>query len=66
MDSSTYLQIAHLLDGRSVAVTRCGGRVGALVDDRPHRSGPPGEGMMALVVAEGLALLHVHTDVERV
>jgi pyruvate oxidase len=33
-----------VVDGRSVAVTRCGGRVGALDNHCPHQGGPLGEG----------------------
>src|SRR6476661_1222359 len=33
-----------IVDGRSVAVTRCGGRVGALDNRCPHQGGPLGEG----------------------
>ncbi|MEO5851033.1 MAG: thiamine pyrophosphate-binding protein [Nocardioides sp.] len=33
-----------LLDGRSVALTRCGGRLGALENRCPHQGGPVGEG----------------------
>lgn len=33
-----------VVDGRSVAVTRCGGRVGALDNRCPHQGGPLGEG----------------------
>jgi pyruvate oxidase len=33
-----------LVDGRSVAVSRCGGRVGALENHCPHQGGPLGEG----------------------
>lgn len=33
-----------VLDGRSVALTRCGGRVGALENRCPHQGGPVGEG----------------------
>ncbi|HET7474484.1 MAG TPA: thiamine pyrophosphate-binding protein [Dermatophilaceae bacterium] len=33
-----------VLDGRSVALTRCGGRVGALDNHCPHQGGPLGEG----------------------
>ena len=33
-----------IVDGRSVAVTRCGGRVGALDNHCPHQGGPLGEG----------------------
>jgi len=32
------------LDGRSVALSRCGGRVGALDNHCPHQGGPLGEG----------------------
>ena len=33
-----------IVDGRSVALTRCGGRVGALDNHCPHQGGPLGEG----------------------
>ncbi len=33
-----------VLDGRSVALTRCGGRLGALENRCPHQGGPVGEG----------------------
>ena len=33
-----------IVDGRSIAVTRCGGRVGALDNHCPHQGGPLGEG----------------------
>ena len=33
-----------VVDGRSVALTRCGGRVGALDNHCPHQGGPLGEG----------------------
>ena len=33
-----------VIDGRSVALTRCGGRVGALDNHCPHQGGPLGEG----------------------
>src|SRR2546429_4977374 len=33
-----------IVDGRSVAVTRCGGKVGALENRCPHQGGPLGEG----------------------
>ena len=33
-----------IVDGRSVAVTRCGGQVGALDNHCPHQGGPLGEG----------------------
>ena len=33
-----------VIDGRSVAVTRCGGTVGALDNRCPHQGGPLGEG----------------------
>ena len=33
-----------VVDGRAVAVTRCGGRVGALDNRCPHQGGPLGEG----------------------
>ena len=33
-----------IVDGRSVAVTRCSGRVGALDNHCPHQGGPLGEG----------------------
>ena len=33
-----------VVDGRSVAVTRCGGRVGVLDNHCPHQGGPLGEG----------------------
>src|SRR5215213_4380844 len=33
-----------VIDGRSVAVTRCHGRVGALDNRCPHQGGPLGEG----------------------
>ena len=32
------------VDGRSVALTRCGGRLGALDNHCPHQGGPLGEG----------------------
>src|SRR5689334_10009014 len=32
------------IDGRSVALTRCGGRLGALENRCPHQGGPLGEG----------------------
>lgn len=32
------------VDGRSIALTRCGGRVGALDNHCPHQGGPLGEG----------------------
>lgn len=32
------------IDGRSIALTRCGGRVGALDNHCPHQGGPLGEG----------------------
>ena len=33
-----------VVDGRSVALTRCGGRLGALENHCPHQGGPLGEG----------------------
>ncbi|MFL6156140.1 MAG: Rieske (2Fe-2S) protein, partial [Marmoricola sp.] len=33
-----------VLDGRPVAVSRCGGKVGALENRCPHQGGPVGEG----------------------
>jgi thiamine pyrophosphate-dependent acetolactate synthase large subunit-like protein/nitrite reductase/ring-hydroxylating ferredoxin subunit len=33
-----------IVDGRSIAVSRCGGRVGALDNHCPHQGGPLGEG----------------------
>jgi thiamine pyrophosphate-dependent acetolactate synthase large subunit-like protein/nitrite reductase/ring-hydroxylating ferredoxin subunit len=33
-----------VVDGRSIALTRCGGRVGALDNHCPHQGGPLGEG----------------------
>ena len=33
-----------VVDGRSLAVSRCGGRVGALANHCPHQGGPLGEG----------------------
>lgn len=33
-----------IVDGRSVALTRCGGKVGALDNHCPHQGGPLGEG----------------------
>lgn len=33
-----------VVDGRSVALTRCGGRIGALENRCPHQGGPVGEG----------------------
>jgi pyruvate oxidase len=33
-----------LVDGRSIAMTRCGGRLGALENRCPHQGGPLGEG----------------------
>ncbi|MCD2191898.1 thiamine pyrophosphate-dependent enzyme [Actinomycetospora endophytica] len=33
-----------IVDGRSIALTRCGGRVGALDNHCPHQGGPLGEG----------------------
>jgi len=33
-----------VVDGRSVALTRCGGRLGALENRCPHQGGPVGEG----------------------
>ena len=33
-----------IVDGRSVALSRCGGRVGALDNHCPHQGGPLGEG----------------------
>jgi thiamine pyrophosphate-dependent acetolactate synthase large subunit-like protein/nitrite reductase/ring-hydroxylating ferredoxin subunit len=35
---------AAIVDGRSVALTRCGGRLGALDNHCPHQGGPLGEG----------------------
>jgi len=35
---------AALVDGRSVALSRCGGRLGALENRCPHQGGPLGEG----------------------
>jgi pyruvate oxidase len=32
------------VDGRSIAMSRCGGRLGALENKCPHRGGPLGEG----------------------
>jgi len=32
------------VDGRSIAITRCGGRLGALENHCPHQGGPLGEG----------------------
>jgi thiamine pyrophosphate-dependent acetolactate synthase large subunit-like protein/nitrite reductase/ring-hydroxylating ferredoxin subunit len=34
----------RIVDGRSVALTRCGGRLGALDNHCPHQGGPLGEG----------------------
>ena len=34
----------RIVDGRSVALTRCGGRLGALENHCPHQGGPLGEG----------------------
>jgi thiamine pyrophosphate-dependent acetolactate synthase large subunit-like protein/nitrite reductase/ring-hydroxylating ferredoxin subunit len=36
--------IAAVVDGRSVALTRCGGKLGALANRCPHQGGPLGEG----------------------
>ena len=33
-----------VVDGRSICITRCGGRVGALSNRCPHQGGPLGEG----------------------
>src|SRR4051794_40168692 len=33
-----------VVDGRSIAMTRCGGRLGALENHCPHQGGPLGEG----------------------
>ena len=33
-----------VVDGRTVALARCGGRLGALENRRPHQGGPLGEG----------------------
>ena len=33
-----------IVDGRSIALTRCGGRLGALENHCPHQGGPLGEG----------------------
>src|SRR6476660_7001845 len=33
-----------VVDGRSIAMTRCGGRLGALANHCPHQGGPLGEG----------------------
>ena len=33
-----------IVDGRSIAMTRCGGRLGALENHCPHQGGPLGEG----------------------
>src|SRR3954468_24456064 len=33
-----------VIDGRPVALTRCGGRLGALENRCPHQGGPVGEG----------------------
>ena len=35
---------AAVVDGRSVAPSRCGGRLGALENRCPHQGGPLGEG----------------------
>jgi thiamine pyrophosphate-dependent acetolactate synthase large subunit-like protein/nitrite reductase/ring-hydroxylating ferredoxin subunit len=34
----------RIVDGRSVALTRCGGKIGALDNHCPHQGGPLGEG----------------------
>ena len=44
-----------VIDGRSVALTRCGGRLGALDNHCPHQGGPLGEGS----IENGLAALPV-------
>jgi thiamine pyrophosphate-dependent acetolactate synthase large subunit-like protein/nitrite reductase/ring-hydroxylating ferredoxin subunit len=36
--------ITAVVDGRSLALTRCGGKLGALVNRCPHQGGPLGEG----------------------
>jgi pyruvate oxidase len=36
--------ITAVVDGRSVALTRCGGKLGALANRCPHQCGPLGEG----------------------
>ncbi len=36
--------ITAVVDGRSVALTRCGGKLGALANHCPHQGGPLGEG----------------------
>lgn len=36
--------IPAVVDGRSVALTRCGGKLGALANRCPHQGGPLGEG----------------------
>ncbi len=36
--------ITAVMDGRSVALTRCGGKLGALANRCPHHGGPLGEG----------------------
>jgi thiamine pyrophosphate-dependent acetolactate synthase large subunit-like protein/nitrite reductase/ring-hydroxylating ferredoxin subunit len=36
--------ITAVVDGRSIALTRCGGRIGALDNRCPHQGGPLGEG----------------------
>ena len=35
---------AAVVDGRSVALSRCGGRLGALENRCPHQGGPLGDG----------------------
>jgi pyruvate oxidase len=35
---------AAVVDGRSVALARCGGALGALENSCPHQGGPLGEG----------------------
>ena len=36
--------LTAIVDGRSIAVTRCGGKLGALANHCPHQGGPLGEG----------------------
>ena len=48
------------VDGRSIALTRCGGALGALDNHCPHQGGPLGEGS----IEKGPALLCIEQDAE--
>jgi hypothetical protein len=67
MDSSTYLPIVHVFEGR------CPHRGALLADGRVEgatiavlHAGELDEGRKALFAADGPSLLHVHTDPELV